>query len=76
MVNPLCTLFLFIHDAEMSEYSVLFKTGDDLRQDQLVMQLIALMDRLLKNENLDLNLVHYKVNSTHRIMQLIKGIGD
>eukprot|EP01132_Coremiostelium_polycephalum_P006787 gene6787-8421_t len=46
------------------EYGVIFKTGDDLRQDQLIIQLISLMDRLLKKENLDLKLTPYKVLAT------------
>lgn len=40
---------------------IILKTGDDLRQDQLVIQLISLMDQLLKKENLDLKLIPYKV---------------
>lgn len=36
---------------------VIFKSGDDLRQDQLIMQMISLMDSLLKRVNLDLRLV-------------------
>ena len=32
-----------------------------MRQDQLVIQLISLMDQLLKKENLDLKLIPYKV---------------
>ncbi len=47
-----------------SEYSTIYKIGDDLRQDQLVMQTIALMDKLLKQENLDLKLSPYKVIAT------------
>eukprot|EP01112_Ceratiomyxa_fruticulosa_P019366 TRINITY_DN6326_c0_g1_i1.p1 TRINITY_DN6326_c0_g1~~TRINITY_DN6326_c0_g1_i1.p1 ORF type:complete len:834 (-),score=158.90 TRINITY_DN6326_c0_g1_i1:116-2617(-) len=46
------------------QYAVMFKTGDDLRQDQLIIQLISLMDRLLKKENLDLKLTPYKVIAT------------
>ena len=46
------------------EYSVIFKVGDDLRQDQLIVQMIKLMDRLMKNENLDLKLTPYKVLAT------------
>lgn len=46
------------------EYSVIYKIGDDLRQDQLVLQMIALMDKLLKQENLDLKLSPYKVVAT------------
>jgi len=49
-----------------SEYPVIFKNGDDLRQDQLVIQIISLMDKLLKNENLDLKLTPYKVLPTGR----------
>ncbi len=41
----------------------MFKLGDDLRQDQLVLQLISLMDRLLQRENLDLKLSPYNVLS-------------
>jgi phosphatidylinositol 3-kinase len=47
-----------------SEYSTIYKIGDDLRQDQLVLQMIALMDKLLKQENLDLKLTPYKVIAT------------
>ena len=43
---------------------VMFKKGDDLRQDQLCVQLISLMDRLLKRENLDLKLTPYRVLAT------------
>ncbi|CAF0722147.1 unnamed protein product [Brachionus calyciflorus] len=46
------------------EYSVIYKIGDDLRQDQLILQMIALMDKLLKQENLDLKLSPYKVVAT------------
>jgi phosphatidylinositol 3-kinase len=37
------------------------KCGDDLRQDQLIMQLMLLMDGLLKKVNLDLRLLTYRV---------------
>ncbi|KAL1221073.1 Phosphatidylinositol 3-kinase VPS34 [Cardamine amara subsp. amara] len=43
---------------------IIFKKGDDLRQDQLVVQMVWLMDRLLKLENLDLCLTPYKVLAT------------
>jgi phosphatidylinositol 3-kinase len=42
-------------------YPAIFKTGDDLRQDQLVIQLITLMDKLLKRNGLDLKLTPYPV---------------
>ena len=47
-----------------SKYPIIFKTGDDLRQDQLVIQIITLMDRLLRKENLDLKLTPYRILAT------------
>ncbi|AEO65173.1 uncharacterized protein THITE_2111906 [Thermothielavioides terrestris NRRL 8126] len=46
------------------KYPIIFKTGDDLRQDQLVIQIITLMDDLLRKENLDLKLSPYKILAT------------
>lgn len=45
-------------------YPIIFKVGDDLRQDQLVIQIITLMDQLLQKENLDLKLLPYKILAT------------
>ena len=45
-------------------YVTIFKHGDDLRQDQLVLQVIQLMDRLLRQEKLDLRITPYKVLAT------------
>ncbi len=56
------------------EYSALFKLGDDLRQDQLILQIITLMDRILQQENLDLKLTPYRVlatSSRHGFVQFI-----
>lgn len=57
------------HDSDTTppkpqEYALIFKSGDDLRQDQLVLQLFQLMDRLLLNENLDLKMTPYRVLAT------------
>ncbi|EGC32235.1 phosphatidylinositol 3-kinase [Dictyostelium purpureum] len=57
-------LGLKLRTTKGEEYGIIFKTGDDLRQDQLIIQLISLMDRLLKKENLDLKLTPYKVLAT------------
>jgi len=61
-MTPACLYFNRADSEE--EYAVIFKHGDDLRQDQLVMQLILLMDKLLKKENLDLKLTPYRVLAT------------
>ena len=56
---------------------VMFKLGDDLRQDQLILQLITLMDRILRRENLDLKLSPYNVlacSSNHGGRGLSEGI--
>lgn len=53
-------------------YPLMFKIGDDLRQDQLVIQIINLMDQLLKNENLDLRLTPYRILATSPIAGLIQ----
>ncbi|KAF2456310.1 phosphatidylinositol 3-kinase-like protein [Lineolata rhizophorae] len=50
--------------AGRAPYAIIFKTGDDLRQDQLVIQIITLMDRLLRHENLDLKLTPYRILAT------------
>eukprot|EP01116_Phalansterium_solitarium_P005208 TRINITY_DN1661_c3_g1_i1.p2 TRINITY_DN1661_c3_g1~~TRINITY_DN1661_c3_g1_i1.p2 ORF type:complete len:502 (-),score=225.34 TRINITY_DN1661_c3_g1_i1:481-1986(-) len=63
-LEPLGIRFISKTKGEEREWPVIFKSGDDLRQDQLVIQLISLMDRLLKRENLNLKMTPYKVLST------------
>ncbi|KAI0774997.1 atypical/PIKK/PI3K protein kinase [Trametes elegans] len=57
-------MLLYFQCAGGDEYPVIFKDGDDMRQDQLVIQLFTLMDRLLRKENLDLKLSPYDVLAT------------
>jgi len=42
-------------------YNIMYKVGDDVRQDQLVLQMIDLMDFLLKKINYDFKFTVYKV---------------
>ncbi|KAF7243915.1 Phosphatidylinositol 3-kinase catalytic subunit type 3 [Varanus komodoensis] len=68
---------LFFKTEDGDKYPVIFKHGDDLRQDQLILQIISLMDKLLRKENLDLKLTPYKVLATstkHGFMQFIQSV--
>ena len=62
--SSLHPMLIYFKLADGKEYPVLFKKGDDLRQDQLVIQIISLMDRLLRKENLDLKLSPFRVLAT------------
>ncbi|GAA95268.1 uncharacterized protein L969DRAFT_92472 [Mixia osmundae IAM 14324] len=62
--SNLYPLRLGLRQSDGSEFPVIFKNGDDLRQDQLVIQLFTLMERLLRKENLDLKLMPYQVLAT------------
>lgn len=64
------------------EVGAILKVGDDLRQDQLILQMITLMNRLLLEEKLDLKLTPYSTLATSidaGIMEFVPdsmGIGD
>lgn len=60
-----------------TEYVAIFKYGDDLRQDQLILQMITLIDKLLRKENLDLKLTPYRVlatSSKHGFLQFVDSV--
>lgn len=68
------SLLTFINTDD-SHYITILKHGDDLRQDQLILQTITLMDKLLRRENLDLKLTPYRVlatSSKHGFVQYIE----
>ena len=55
----------YCHFSEDSKYSkFMFKCGDDLRQDQLILQIINYMNSLLKKMQLDYKFTIYKVLAT------------
>jgi phosphatidylinositol 3-kinase len=62
--SSLCPIRITFKTTTRQKYQIIFKTGDDLRQDQLVIQIITLMDQLLQKENLDLKLSPYKILAT------------
>ena len=62
--KPLLLLVEYSNKTELVERDklmMMFKTGDDMRQDQLVNQLFNIMDILLKNDGLDLHFIQHNL---------------
>lgn len=57
---------------DLQSYRVMLKTGDDLRQDQLAMMMIKLMDGLLKRASLDLCITPYSIIATSHSSGMIE----
>ncbi|XP_035228755.1 phosphatidylinositol 4,5-bisphosphate 3-kinase catalytic subunit delta isoform-like [Stegodyphus dumicola] len=55
---------------------LIFKNGDDLRQDMLTLQMIRIMDKLWKDEGLDLRMIPYQCLATGHKMGLIEVVPD
>ena len=56
----------FNHHDDKEHMRIMFKYGDDLRQDQLILQMINYMDSLLKNMHLDYEFTTYKTLATSK----------
>lgn len=66
-MRPLFVVFENV-DKDAEDIYIIFKNGDDLRQDMLTLQMIRIMDRLWKKEKLDLRMSPYKcISMEHRI---------
>ncbi|RMZ89715.1 hypothetical protein DV736_g3048, partial [Chaetothyriales sp. CBS 134916] len=72
--SSLSPLLLIFKTTSTQPYPVLFKTGDDLRQDQLVIQIISLINSLLLADNLDLKLTPYRILATSPTSGLVQFI--
>ncbi|KAG1740390.1 kinase-like domain-containing protein [Suillus occidentalis] len=72
--SNLYPFLLYFQCSDGTEYPVIFKDGDDMRQDQLVLQLFTLMDQLLRKENLDLKLIPYDVLATGPLQGMVQFI--
>jgi phosphatidylinositol-4,5-bisphosphate 3-kinase len=59
---PLWLTFAYADKAVPDVYSVIVKSGDDLRQDILTIQMFSIMDSLWKAQGMDLGMTLYKVN--------------
>uniref|UniRef100_A0AC34QE78 Phosphatidylinositol 3-kinase n=1 Tax=Panagrolaimus sp. JU765 TaxID=591449 RepID=A0AC34QE78_9BILA len=57
-------------------YGVIYKVGDDLRQDAIVLQLVRLMNDMWLRENLDLRMLTYRVLPTAKNRGLIELVND
>jgi len=57
-------------------YDVMFKNGDDLRQDMLTLQLIRIMDQLWKENGMDLQMIPYECLATGDMVGLLEMVGE
>jgi len=70
--SSLSPLMVNYKTAKGEKYPLIFKSGDNLRQDQLVIQIISLMDRLLLKENLNLQLSPYRILATGAVQGAVQ----
>ena len=63
-------------DPHADDYYVIFKVGDDLRQDVLTLQMLKIMDRLWKSEGLDMKMNVYGCISTGDEVGLVEVVLD
>eukprot|EP00026_Physarum_polycephalum_P001639 Phypoly_transcript_01641.p1 GENE.Phypoly_transcript_01641~~Phypoly_transcript_01641.p1 ORF type:complete len:1026 (+),score=163.05 Phypoly_transcript_01641:107-3184(+) len=64
--SAMAPIFLEYTTVSNSKYPIIFKKGDDLRQDQLITKMIEIMDRLLQQDGIDLRLTPYKILATSK----------
>jgi hypothetical protein len=62
--------------ASMDDVLIMFKAGDDLRQDALTVQMLHIMDQIWKAAGLDLHLTPYRVSVTSENHGLIEVVPD
>jgi phosphatidylinositol kinase/protein kinase (PI-3 family) len=61
---PFCLACSNDNSKEEEPYKIMFKYGDDIKQDHLVLQIFQVFDKLWTEGGLDLKMNNYKVLST------------
>lgn len=62
----------FITDSNADNIEVIFKVGDDLRQDQLTLTAFSVVDSIWKQNNMDMKLSIYRVVATSNVTGFIE----